>query len=185
MAGDGPSRRCARCDEIVHDLSAMTPDAAAALLARGGACVRFRRAPDGSVLHDLARAASFVAMTAAAACVHPVPTQAPVADATPTAEPAPALTVRVETRELHDPVAGLAVVAISETGDRVEGETDHDGNARFDGLAPGQYRVEVRIGDHVFRQGEVTVGDGPARLAIGWNNASHAELMGRVAHYVY
>lgn len=51
MQGDDQRRHCKRCDKQVYNLSAMTAEAAEALLgAPGDLCVRFFRRPDGTVL---------------------------------------------------------------------------------------------------------------------------------------
>ncbi len=52
MTGDERVRHCGRCDKDVYDLSAMTAEAAEALLASRGQklCVRFYRRADGTVM---------------------------------------------------------------------------------------------------------------------------------------
>jgi len=57
MSGTDAQRHCAQCSKTVHDLSAMAPAAAAALLAGaapGGTCVRVRCDRDGFVIHHAA-----------------------------------------------------------------------------------------------------------------------------------
>jgi hypothetical protein len=51
MSGDDRSRHCARCEKDVHDLSALTrTEAEAFLREHSGACVRFYRRIDGTIL---------------------------------------------------------------------------------------------------------------------------------------
>ncbi|MEZ4390179.1 MAG: hypothetical protein R3A48_03710 [Polyangiales bacterium] len=52
MTGDAQARHCARCDKSVYNLSAMTRDAAEALLRQreGRICVRYYRRVDGTIL---------------------------------------------------------------------------------------------------------------------------------------
>jgi hypothetical protein len=52
MSGDDRSRRCAKCEKNVYDLSEMTTKEAEALLAAKGEkpCVRIFRRPDGTVI---------------------------------------------------------------------------------------------------------------------------------------
>src|SRR3712207_667528 len=53
MRGDGRVRFCQGCGKLVHNLSAMSREEAAALVggcaAAGELCVRFARSPDGGV----------------------------------------------------------------------------------------------------------------------------------------
>jgi hypothetical protein len=52
MTGDAQTRHCARCDKSVYNLSAMTREAAEALLRQreGKLCVRYFRRVDGTIL---------------------------------------------------------------------------------------------------------------------------------------
>ena len=52
MSGNDRSRYCKRCNQSVHDLSAMTKSEATSFIAANGsnACVRFYRRPDGTVV---------------------------------------------------------------------------------------------------------------------------------------
>ncbi len=52
MTGDAQTRHCARCDKSVYNLSAMTREAAEALLRQkeGALCVRYFRRVDGTIL---------------------------------------------------------------------------------------------------------------------------------------
>lgn len=52
MTGDEQARHCARCDKNVYNLSAMTREAAEALLRQreGRVCVRYYRRSDGTIL---------------------------------------------------------------------------------------------------------------------------------------
>src|SRR5688500_10261308 len=52
MSGDERARFCPTCSQTVHNLSAMTREEAAALVAAEGAsaCVRFYRRPDGTLV---------------------------------------------------------------------------------------------------------------------------------------
>ncbi len=87
MDGTDTRRFCVTCEKAVHDLSAMAPCEAEALLARPGPapCVRFLRRRDGSVVFDLARAAALAATSALAACgaPHLVPMMGTVAEVPP------------------------------------------------------------------------------------------------------
>jgi len=73
MAGGGSQRFCARCERNVHDLSAMSADAAMSLLCgpEERLCVRFNARADGSVvfggesrLRRVLRVAGLVALSA-------------------------------------------------------------------------------------------------------------------------
>jgi hypothetical protein len=66
----GASRFRRRCATPVHDLSALAPCDAAALLARPGPppCVRFAVEPPGARLSDLARAVALAGVAAVAGC---------------------------------------------------------------------------------------------------------------------
>jgi hypothetical protein len=73
MTPEGRGRRCAACDHVVHDMSAMTArEAARFLAARKGqrTCVHFELRPDGSVRYrdDGPRPAAPLLALALAAC---------------------------------------------------------------------------------------------------------------------
>jgi hypothetical protein len=70
MDGTDTRRFCLQCNKAVHNLSAMAPCEAEALLAAPGPapCVRFLRRADGSVIFGLARAAALAGVATLAAC---------------------------------------------------------------------------------------------------------------------
>ncbi|MDP2307220.1 MAG: hypothetical protein Q8P18_14435 [Pseudomonadota bacterium] len=73
MDGTDTRRFCVSCEKAVHNLSAMAPCEAEALLASPGPapCVRFLRRGDGSIVFNLARAAALAATSALVACGAP------------------------------------------------------------------------------------------------------------------
>ncbi|MCA9610590.1 MAG: hypothetical protein KC619_33575 [Myxococcales bacterium] len=50
MEGDGPMRRCHRCEEDVYDLAGLSPDAALALVEHERGSKRLHRRADGTVI---------------------------------------------------------------------------------------------------------------------------------------
>jgi hypothetical protein len=123
MDGTETRRFCLSCNKAVHNLSAMAPCEAEALLARPGPapCVRFLRRRDGSIVFDLARAAALAGVASLAACADvpfpllsapiepPAPTWIPEATATPEAPPIPESTATPEAPplpEVHAPLMG-------------------------------------------------------------------------------
>lgn len=120
MEGDGPHRHCRTCDKTVHDVSALSPDEAEALLAAPGAppCVRHERRRDGSVLFDLARVTAISGVVVLAACAphHPEPERLPSAEQH--ASSAPVDHVQLHVTVLDDSGLGIpgALVTVATEG---------------------------------------------------------------------
>jgi hypothetical protein len=139
MVGDDRVRACKGCARTVFNLSAMTRDAAEAVLATRGLtpCVRFYRRPDGTVMttdcptstrregRRLAVVASSLAAGTALAIASPARADVPPADSTtdapgPAADPAAATPAPAEPLGVDDPpLMGVPIeMGIIEVEDR-------------------------------------------------------------------
>ncbi len=133
-------RRCATCDHVVVNLSAMTEDEAErAVAGPGRLCVQVRRAFDGRVLHAAALAVGLAACGPKHDVVTPPPGECREnVDVREVAGAAGDVTVVVQD-ETELPIPGVAVTGTGPGGTAVSGTTDDDGGVVFHGLPPGKW----------------------------------------------
>jgi hypothetical protein len=157
MAPAGCGRLCARCDQIIHDLSRYDADEAEALLrAQPGTCVRAAVGPDGGVATRPGRGGR--RLVVAAALTAGLLSGAPALAAQD--RPAGAISGRYQIKGER-----VRVVATDQAGRKYQTHTGDHGRYRIAGLPPGTYKLSFdamcgepkTLADIVVGRGETVV----------------------------